>query len=176
MKTNMAVFFGCRSVEHEVSVISAVQAMNAIDRSKYEVIPVYVTKDGEMFTSPLLFDIESFNQVHHMVSEVEAVLKTDVNPFEVLMSALPGGSITGAPKIRAMQIIYELEDAPRGAYCGSMGYFNHDGTGSWNILIRSIQNTKIRFRCGQVAESPSRLIAMLNIKNALIKSKRCWIC
>ncbi len=60
MKTNMAVFFGCRSVEHEVSVISAVQAMNAIDRSKYEVIPVYVTKDGEMFTSPLLFDIESF--------------------------------------------------------------------------------------------------------------------
>ena len=57
----------------------------------------------------------------------------------VLLSALPGGSITGAPKIRAMQIIDELEGAPRGAYCGSMGYFNHDGTGSWNILIRSIQ-------------------------------------
>jgi Anthranilate/para-aminobenzoate synthases component I len=55
------------------------------------------------------------------------------------MSALPGGSITGAPKIRAMQIIEELEGSPRGAYCGSMGYFNHDGTGSWNILIRSIQ-------------------------------------
>ncbi|WP_180066353.1 anthranilate synthase component I family protein [Acinetobacter sp. YH12129] len=89
--------------------------------------------------TPKLFDIESFNQVHHMVSEVEAVLKTDVNPFEVLMSALPGGSITGAPKIRAMQIIEELEGAPRGAYCGSMGYFNHGGTGSWNILIRSIQ-------------------------------------
>ena len=55
------------------------------------------------------------------------------------MSALPGGSITGAPKIRAMQIIAELEGAARGAYCGSMGYFNFDGTGSWNILIRSIQ-------------------------------------
>nr|WP_227554328.1 anthranilate synthase component I family protein [Acinetobacter lanii] len=89
--------------------------------------------------TPKLFNIESFNQVHHMVSEVEATLKADVNPFEVLLSALPGGSITGAPKIRAMQIIEELESAPRGAYCGSMGYFNFDGTGSWNILIRSIQ-------------------------------------
>jgi len=89
--------------------------------------------------TPKLFEIESFNQVHHMVSEVTATLKEDVNPFHVLMSALPGGSITGAPKIRAMQIIEELEGAPRGAYCGSMGYFNFDGTGSWNILIRSIQ-------------------------------------
>ena len=89
--------------------------------------------------TPKLFNIESFNQVHHMVSEVTATLKKEVNPFEMLLSALPGGSITGAPKIRAMQIINELEEAPRGAYCGSMGYFNHDGTGSWNILIRSIQ-------------------------------------
>lgn len=89
--------------------------------------------------TPKLFNIESFNQVHHMVSEVTATLKTDINPFAMLMSALPGGSITGAPKIRAMQIIEELEQAPRGAYCGSIGYFNFDGTGSWNILIRSIQ-------------------------------------
>ena len=89
--------------------------------------------------TPQLFEIESFNQVHHMVSEVTATLKQDINPFDVLMSALPGGSITGAPKIRAMQIIDEIEGAPRGAYCGSMGYFNFDGTGSWNILIRSIQ-------------------------------------
>lgn len=89
--------------------------------------------------TPKLFNIESFNQVHHMVSEVEATLKEGVHPFDVLLSALPGGSITGAPKIRAMQIIEELEGAPRGAYCGSLGYFNFDGTGSWNILIRSIQ-------------------------------------
>lgn len=86
-----------------------------------------------------LFEIESFNQVHHMVSEIEAQLKPNIHPFEVLLSALPGGSITGAPKIRAMQIIQELEGAPRGAYCGSMGYFNFDGSGRWNILIRSIQ-------------------------------------
>lgn len=89
--------------------------------------------------TPKLFNIESFNQVHHMVSEVTATLKNDINPFDMLLSALPGGSITGAPKIRAMQIIAELEGAPRGAYCGSLGYFNEDGAGSWNILIRSIQ-------------------------------------
>lgn len=92
--------------------------------------------------TPKLFNIESFKQVHHMVSEVEATLKTDVHPFQMLLSALPGGSITGAPKIRAMQIIEKIEEAPRGAYCGSMGYFNFDGTGSWNILIRSIQKNQ----------------------------------
>lgn len=86
-----------------------------------------------------LFEIESFNQVHHMVSEITASLKPEINPMQMLLSALPGGSITGAPKIRAMQIIEELEGAPRGAYCGSLGYFNFDGTGCWNILIRSIQ-------------------------------------
>ena len=89
--------------------------------------------------TPKLFEIESFEQVHHLVSEVVATLKPDCHPLEVLLSALPGGSITGAPKKRAMQIIAELEQAPRGAYCGSMGYFNADGTGRWNILIRTVQ-------------------------------------
>lgn len=87
-----------------------------------------------------LFEIESFSQVHHMVSEIEATLTQDTNPLVMLMSALPGGSITGAPKIRAMQIIDELEQQPRGAYCGSLGYFNFDGSGRWNVLIRSIQH------------------------------------
>ena len=86
-----------------------------------------------------LFEIESFNQVHHMVSEIVATLKDEVNPMQMLLTALPGGSITGAPKIRAMQIIEELEEAPRGAYCGTLGYFNFDGSGRWNILIRSFQ-------------------------------------
>lgn len=88
---------------------------------------------------PKLFEIESFAQVHHMVSEIHATLKPQVNPFDVLMSALPGGSITGAPKIRAMEIIDEIEGNNRGAYCGSLGYFNYDGTGRFNILIRSVQ-------------------------------------
>lgn len=89
--------------------------------------------------TPKLFAIESFNQVHHMVSEIQATLKANINPLQLLLSALPGGSITGAPKIRAMQIIEELEAMPRGAYCGTLGYLNFDGTGAWNILIRSIQ-------------------------------------
>lgn len=86
-----------------------------------------------------LFEIESFEQVHHMVSEIQANLKSDTQPIQMLLKASPGGSITGAPKIRAMQIIAELEQQPRGAYCGSLGYFNQDGTGRWNILIRSVQ-------------------------------------
>lgn len=89
--------------------------------------------------TPKLFEIESFKQVHHMVSEIEATLKANIDPFELLLSALPGGSITGAPKIRAMQIIDEIEQGARGAYCGSMGYFDSHGMGAWNILIRSIQ-------------------------------------
>ncbi|KAA8735123.1 anthranilate synthase component I family protein [Acinetobacter qingfengensis] len=88
---------------------------------------------------PSLFEIESFAQVHHMVSEIQATLKPNIDPWQMLLSALPGGSITGAPKIRAMQIIDELEGDARGAYCGSLGYFNYDGSGRFNILIRSLQ-------------------------------------
>jgi para-aminobenzoate synthetase component 1 len=88
---------------------------------------------------PSLFEVESFAQVHHLVSEIRAKLKPDVSVLDVLFNALPGGSITGAPKIRAMQIIDELEAEARGAYCGSMGYLNYDHTGCFNILIRSLQ-------------------------------------
>lgn len=88
---------------------------------------------------PALFEVESFAQVHHLVSEIQATLLPHASPLDVLFNALPGGSITGAPKIRAMQIIDELEAAPRGAYCGSLGYLNYDNTGQFNILIRSLQ-------------------------------------
>lgn len=88
---------------------------------------------------PVLFAVESFAQVHHLVSEIRATLNRDATPLDVLLAALPGGSITGAPKKRAMEIIEELEAAPRGAYCGSMGYLNHDGSGQFNILIRTLQ-------------------------------------
>ena len=62
MKINIAVFYGCRSVEHEVSIISAVQAMRAINREKYDVTPIYVTKDGEMYTGNDLFTIEEIQK------------------------------------------------------------------------------------------------------------------
>ncbi len=73
MKTNVAVFFGCRSVEHEVSIISAVQAMRSIDREKYDITPVYVTKDGEMYTGECLFEIESYRNLPELLKASKKV-------------------------------------------------------------------------------------------------------
>lgn len=80
---------------------------------------------------PQLFTIESFSNVHHMVSTITAELKENSHPLAVLFGSLPAGSITGTPKRRAVEIISELEAAPRGAYCGTMGYMNFDGSGQW---------------------------------------------
>ncbi len=88
---------------------------------------------------PHLFSIESFSNVHHMVSTITAELAKDAHPLAVLFGSLPAGSITGTPKKRAVEIISELEVAPRGAYCGTMGYMNFDGSGQWNVLIRTLQ-------------------------------------
>lgn len=73
MKTNIAVFYGCRSVEHEVSIISAVQAMRAINREKYDVTPVYVTKNGEMYTGDCLFSIEEYRNLTEMLKKCKKV-------------------------------------------------------------------------------------------------------
>ncbi len=73
MKTNIAVFFGCRSVEHEVSIISAVQAMRAINREKYNVTPVYVTKDGSMYTGDNLFEIENYRDLDTLIKEAKRI-------------------------------------------------------------------------------------------------------
>lgn len=73
MKTNIAVFFGCRSVEHEVSIISAVQAMNAINRNKYDVTPVYVAKDGTMYSGDDLFTIENYRDIPTLLSKSHKV-------------------------------------------------------------------------------------------------------
>ena len=73
MKINLAVFFGCRSVEHEVSIISAVQAMRAIDRDKYDVTPVYVTKEGELYSGEPLFTIENFRDLNSLLAKCDPV-------------------------------------------------------------------------------------------------------
>ncbi len=73
MKTNVAVFYGCRSVEHEVSIISAVQAMRAIDREKYDITPVYVTKDGVMYTGDCLFTIEEYRNLPQLLGKCTKV-------------------------------------------------------------------------------------------------------
>ncbi len=73
MKTNVAVFYGCRSVEHEVSIISAVQAMRAINQDKYDVTPVYVTKNGEMYTGDCLFTIEEYRNLPELLQKCKKV-------------------------------------------------------------------------------------------------------
>ena len=82
--------------------------------------------------------VETFASVHHLVSTIRGELKDGKTPFDLLKACFPGGSITGAPKIRAMEIIEEIEPTRRGPYCGSMGYIGFDGTMDTNILIRTL--------------------------------------
>lgn len=87
---------------------------------------------------PKLFDIESFPAVHHLVSTVEGQLANEYNANDLLRGAFPGGSITGAPKIRAMEIIEQLEPHRRSVYCGSIGYISNCGTMDTSITIRTL--------------------------------------
>lgn len=85
-----------------------------------------------------LFKLHSFSQVHHLISTVTGTLPAQVSPFALLRRCFPGGSITGAPKIRAMQIIAELEPLPRAVYCGSVAYVDYRGNMDSNISIRTL--------------------------------------
>ncbi|MCG6941038.1 MAG: aminodeoxychorismate synthase component I [Thiohalocapsa sp.] len=99
---------------------------------------------------PELFKVESYAGVHHLVSTVTGRLRADADAAALLCGCFPGGSITGAPKIRSMQIIDELERAPRGVYCGSIGYIGFDGAMDTNIAIRTatVCNGRLDFRAG----------------------------
>lgn len=85
-----------------------------------------------------LYDIESFSQVHHMVSTVNGRLAPDRSALDLVRGCFPGGSITGAPKLRAMEIIESLEPERRSVYCGSLGYLGFDGRMDLNIAIRTL--------------------------------------
>jgi len=87
---------------------------------------------------PELFKVESFANVHHLVSTVEGRLAPGRDALDVLRDCFPGGSVTGAPKLRAMQIIEQLEPHRRGAYCGAIGYIGFDGNMDSNIAIRTM--------------------------------------
>jgi para-aminobenzoate synthetase component 1 len=87
---------------------------------------------------PELCNIESNAAVHHLVSVVTAQKRPSLSAVDVLQAVFPGGSVTGAPKIRAMEIIAELEPTARGVYCGSLGYLGFDGAMDTNILIRTL--------------------------------------
>jgi anthranilate synthase component 1 len=98
-----------------------------------------------------LMTVESYAHVHHIVSNVRGRLRDDATPGAVIRAVFPGGTITGCPKVRCMQIIAELERAGRGAYTGAFGWLNRDGDLDLNILIRSAEidgDDMLRFRTG----------------------------
>ena len=97
-----------------------------------------VCKPGSVHVDELMV-LESYAHVHHIVSNVQGQLRENITPGEAIRAVFPGGTITGCPKERCMAIIAELEDSPRGAYTGSLGYLNHDGDMDLNILIRTLE-------------------------------------
>jgi para-aminobenzoate synthetase component 1 len=94
-----------------------------------------------------LFELESHPNVHHLVSTISAELDANTLAKDAITNAFPGGSITGAPKKRAMEIIEELEVQPRSLYCGSFGYFSDSGNADFNILIRSLEFRENTITC-----------------------------
>jgi para-aminobenzoate synthetase component I len=106
---------------------------------------------------PKLFEVESYSNVHHLVSTVEGKLRNGCDALDLLRDCFPGGSITGAPKQRAMEIIEQLEPQRRGVYCGSIGYIGFDGNMDTNIAIRTLVHANNEIRCwaggGIVADS-----------------------
>jgi para-aminobenzoate synthetase component 1 len=130
-----------------------------------------------------LFDVQSFPTVHHLVSTITGELRADRSVWDLLRDSFPGGSITGAPKRRAMQIIAELETRERQAYCGSVLYISADGRMDSNIAIRSLLCERGQIHCwgggGIVADSRweqeyqecydkvGRFLAVLEAYNAL---------
>jgi para-aminobenzoate synthetase component 1 len=94
--------------------------------------------------------VESFAQVHHLVATVEGRIKPGDGPIDVVRAVFPGGSITGAPKIRAMEIIDELEPTCRSLYTGAIGYFSQGGTSAFNIAIRTmlVEGDRVRYQVG----------------------------
>nr|VFK15944.1 MAG: anthranilate synthase component 1 [Candidatus Kentron sp. LFY] len=108
-----------------------------------------ICKHGSVEVDELMV-LESYAHVHHIVSNIRGVLTPDATPGRVLRAVFPGGTITGCPKVRCMEIIAELERVARGPYTGAMGYLNRDGSADFNILIRTIcrQGNKISLRAG----------------------------
>ena len=97
-----------------------------------------------------LMSVESYTHVHHIVSNVRGELRDEVTPGQVIAAVFPGGTITGCPKVRCMQIIAELEGEGRGSYTGALGYLNRDGDMDLNILIRSawLAGSELKLRAG----------------------------
>jgi len=104
-----------------------------------------------------LMDVERYSHVMHLVSSVQGQLKSEMDQFDLFMAAFPAGTVSGAPKIRAMEIISELEPTPRGPYAGAVGYFGFNGNMDFCITIRTItiadSRLSIQVGAGIVADS-----------------------
>lgn len=115
-----------------------------------------VCKPGSVEVNELMV-VESYTHVHHIVSNVRGRLREGVTPGQVIAATFPGGTITGCPKVRCMEIIATLEDAPRGAYTGALGYLDRNGDLDLNILIRTLtlhgNEVSLRAGAGIVADS-----------------------
>ena len=108
-----------------------------------------VCKSGTVEVDEMMV-IESYSHVHHIVSNIKGKLKDNINPGEIISAVFPGGTITGCPKVRCMEILGELEKIGRGPYTGSFGYITHSGDLDLNIIIRSMvrEEKKISLRAG----------------------------
>lgn len=136
-----------------------------------------VCEPGSVKVSQLC-GLESYASVHHLVSVVQGKLADSFNAVDLLRATFPGGSITGAPKIRAMEIITEIEKNARGPYCGSMGYIGFNGDMDLSILIRTfaIKNNQLTFQAGGAVtldsdptqEYEETLVKAHRLKEALI--------
>lgn len=112
--------------------------------------------------------LESYAHVHHIVSNIRGRLRQDVTPGAAIAAVFPGGTITGCPKVRCMEIISELENTERGAYTGAFGYLNRDGSLDLNILIRTMvkHGNEVTFRAGSGIVADSEADAELDETNA----------
>ncbi len=106
-------------------------------------------------------ELETLAQVHHLVSTVAGTMRDDVDAIDALAACFPGGSITGAPKKRAMEIIHELEGRPRGMYCGAIGWIGKNGDATFNIAIRTLvrEGNRLAYQVGAgiVADSEAEM-------------------
>lgn len=121
-----------------------------------------------------LMVLESYAHVHHIVSNVRGLLQENTTPGEVIRAVFPGGTITGCPKVRCMEIVAELEQTGRGAYTGSLGYLNLNGDMDMNILIRTLvmERDKIIFRAGAGVVADSDPVAELEETRTKAKGLR----
>jgi para-aminobenzoate synthetase component 1 len=125
----------------DANIIAAMQADPKSQEENRMIVDLLrndISRITEVGTVPKLFAVETYPTVHQMVSHVRAKLLPGLSIRDIFAALFPCGSITGAPKMRAMEILHDLEDGPRDAYCGAIGFIAPDGTMRFNVAIRTV--------------------------------------